>query len=51
MKCLVPDTGITISPIGDVVLCCASDETAVGHISDIDNVTDFFNSDVLNLIE
>jgi len=46
MKCLVPDTGITISPIGDVVLCCASDETAVGHISDIDNVTDFFNSDV-----
>ena len=46
MKCLVPDTGITISPIGDVVLCCASDETAVGHIKDIDNITDFFNSDI-----
>ena len=37
MKCLVPDTGITISPIGDVVLCCASDSVAVGHIKDINN--------------
>ena len=48
MKCLVPDTGITISPIGDVVLCCASDNVAVGHIKDIDNITDFFNGDIYN---
>lgn len=48
MKCLVPDTGITINPIGELVLCCAGDHVPVGHIKDIDNVSDFFNSDVYN---
>ena len=48
MKCLVPDTGITINPIGEIVLCCAGDHVPVGHIKDIDDVSDFFNSDVYN---
>jgi MoaA/NifB/PqqE/SkfB family radical SAM enzyme len=46
MRCMVPDTGITISPIGDIVLCCAADNVSLGHIKDVDNLTDFFNSDV-----
>ena len=46
MRCMVPDTGITINPIGELVLCCAGDNVAIGHIKDIDNVSDFFNSDV-----
>ena len=48
MKCLVPDTGITINPIGELVLCCAGDHVPVGHIKDIDDVSDFFNSSVYN---
>ena len=48
MKCMVPDTGITINPIGELVLCCAGDNVAIGHIRDIDNVSDFFNSNVYN---
>lgn len=45
---MVPDTGITINPIGELVLCCAGDNVAIGHIRDIDNVSDFFNSNVYN---
>ena len=48
MRCMVPDTGITINPIGELVLCCAGDNVAIGHIKDIDNVSDFFNSKVYN---
>ena len=48
MKCMVPDTGITINPIGELVLCCAGDNVAIGHIKDIENVSDFFNSNVYN---
>ena len=48
MKCLVPDTGITINPIGELVLCCAADHVPIGHIKDIDDVSDFFNSKVYN---
>ena len=46
MKCLVPETGLTINPIGEIVLCCAGDNVAVEHIKNIDNITKFFNSDV-----
>ena len=48
MKCMVPETGITINPIGELVLCCAGDNIALGHIKDIDDVSDFFNSDLYN---
>ena len=46
MKCLVPETGLTINPIGEIVLCCAGDHVAVEHIKNIDNITEFFNSDI-----
>jgi len=46
MQCKVPETGITISPIGEIVLCCAGDNVPIGHISEIDDVTEFFNSEV-----
>ena len=40
MKCLVPETGLTIDPIGEIVLCCAGDNVSIGHIKDIDDITD-----------
>ena len=43
---MVPETGLTINPIGEIVLCCAGDHVAVEHIKNIDNITKFFNSDV-----
>lgn len=46
MKCMVPETGITINPIGEMVLCCAGDNVAVSHIKDIDNLSDFFNGPI-----
>ena len=46
MKCLVPDTGITINPIGEIVLCCAGDNVAIAHIKDVEDVTEFFNGEV-----
>ncbi len=48
MNCLVPETGLTIDPIGEIVLCCAGDNVSIGHIKDIDDITHFFNSDVYN---
>tara|TARA_X000001036_G_C20613346_1_gene779914 strand:- start:313 stop:1467 length:1155 start_codon:yes stop_codon:yes gene_type:complete len=50
MKCLVPETGLTISPLGEIVLCCAGDSVALGHIKDIEDLDDFFYSDVYNNI-
>jgi len=50
MKCLVPDTGITINPIGEIVLCCAGDNVAIEHIGNIEDVSEFFNSKVYNEI-
>ena len=46
MKCMVPETGLTINPIGEIVLCCAGDNVAVEHIKNVDNITEFFNSDI-----
>ena len=48
MKCLVPETGLTISPLGEIVLCCASDHVHIGHIKDIEDIEEFFHSDVYN---
>ena len=47
---MVPETGLTINPIGEIVLCCAGDNVAVEHIKNIDNITKFFNSDVYDNI-
>ena len=46
MRCMVPETGITINPIGEMVLCCAGDNVALSHIKDVDNLYDFFNGPV-----
>ena len=46
MKCMVPETGITINPIGELVLCCAGDNVALSHIKDIENLTEFFNGEL-----
>ncbi len=48
MKCMVPETGITINPIGEMVLCCAGDHVAVSHIKDVDNLSEFFNGPIYN---
>ena len=50
MKCMVPETGLTINPIGEIVLCCAGDNTAVSHIKDVPDLTEFFNGDIYNQI-
>lgn len=50
IKCLVPETGLTINPVGEVVLCCAGDNVALSHIKDISNLTSFFNSDIYNVM-
>ena len=46
MKCMVPETGITINPIGEMVLCCAGDNVAISHIKDVDNLSEFFNGPI-----
>lgn len=50
MICQVPFTGLTIGPTGNIVLCCASDYISVGHISKIDNLTEYFNGKVYDQI-
>lgn len=46
MKCTVPETGITINPIGELVLCCAGDNIALSHIKEVDDLTEFFNGEL-----
>lgn len=48
MKCMVPETGITINPIGELVICCAGDNVALSHIRDVSDLTEFFNGEVYN---
>ena len=43
MKCMVPETGLTISPIGEMVICCAGDNIALSHNKDVDKLTEVFN--------
>lgn len=50
MKCRVPQTGLTINPIGEIVLCCAADNVALSHIKDQSDLTSFFNSTVYHKI-
>jgi len=42
--------GLTINPDGRILLCCASTKKELAHISEIDNLLDFFNSSLLNEI-
>ena len=41
--CPAPFTGLTISPNGNVVLCCAS-QVAIAHMNNIESLSSFFNS-------
>ncbi len=41
--CAIPFIGVTLSPSGDLVLCCNSAEYSLGKISDIVSLTEFFN--------
>lgn len=50
MKCMVPETGITINPIGELVICCAGDNIALAHIKDVSDLTEFFNGEVYNTL-
>ena len=42
--------GLTINPDGRIVLCCVTTQKELGHISDIDNLNEFYNSSLLNEI-
>lgn len=42
--------GLTINPDGRILLCCASVKKELAHISEIDNLLDFYNSSLLNEI-
>ena len=42
--------GLTINPDGRILLCCASTQKELAHISDIDNLNEFYNSSLLNEI-
>ena len=42
--------GLTINPDGRIILCCVSTQKELAHISDIDNLNEFYNSSLLNEI-
>ncbi len=50
LKCQVPFTGITIDSLGNLVVCCASDRFPIKHISEVDNLSTFFNSEIYEKI-
>ncbi len=42
--CRVPFAGITVSPVGKMVMCCSSAHYPIGDISEIEDLTDWFNN-------
>ena len=42
--------GLTINPDGSIVLCCVSSQNKLAHISEIDNLNQFYNSSLFNYI-
>ena len=42
--------GLTINPDGGIVLCCVSSQNKLAHISEIDNLNQFYNSSLFNYI-
>jgi hypothetical protein len=42
--CRMPFAGITINPTGHVVLCCSATNTPLAHISEIEDVDHWFNT-------
>jgi hypothetical protein len=48
--CALPFAGVTITPSGHISLCCAYGGTPLGHISEIDNLSNFYNGNALSTI-
>ena len=46
--CALPFAGITITPSGHISLCCAYDDKPLGHISEIDSLSSFYNGNKLS---
>src|ERR1700686_3997267 len=46
--CAVPFTGMTINPRGHVTLCCMAPDHVVGQLSEIPDLTDFYNSTAMD---
>ena len=42
--------GLTINPDGGIVLCCVSSQNKLAHISEIDDLNQFYNSSLFNYI-
>lgn len=45
--CKIPFTGFYIGPQGHIVLCCMAQGLHLGHINDIDDLEEFYNSPVM----
>lgn len=46
--CIIPFNALTLGPSGDVLLCCVSSAFRLGHIDDIPDLQEFFESEVMN---
>ena len=42
--------GLTINPDGSIVLCCVTSQNKLAHISEIDDLNQFYNSSLFNYI-
>lgn len=45
--CKAPFSGLTINPTGSLVLCCASTHKQLGHISEVESLEQFYNSEAM----
>jgi MoaA/NifB/PqqE/SkfB family radical SAM enzyme len=45
--CIIPFNALTIGPSGDVLLCCVSSAFPIGHISEISDLQELFESELM----
>lgn len=48
--CKAPFSGLTVNPTGSITLCCSTAHIPLGHISKVDSLKKFYNSDVIEKI-
>lgn len=48
--CVAPFSGLTVNPTGSLVLCCNSTHLPLGHISKVDSLQQFYNSEAMEKI-
>jgi len=48
--CKAPFSGLTVNPTGSITLCCVTSHIPIGHISKIESLQQFYNSDVMENI-